>query len=59
MWASDAGFEEWGLLPRGVVGGGGEGGGEVPPENTPVPEPGTMLLFGTGLMYVARQLGRR
>ena len=57
MWASDAGFEEWGLLPRSITGGGG-GGGDVPPENTPVPEPGTMALFGTGLMFAARKLGR-
>lgn len=56
MHESDAGFEEWAMLQN-VTGGGGEGGG---PGGVPVvPEPGTMLLFGTGLMFAARRLRAR
>lgn len=46
---SDAGFEEWGLLTNA---GGGPG---QPPV---IPEPGTMLLMGTGLALAARRLRR-
>jgi PEP-CTERM motif len=54
MRSSDAGFEEWAMLKnQGGPGGGGGGGGINP---APVPEPGTMLLFGTGLLYAARRL---
>ena len=42
---TDAGFEEWGLLQS-------ETGG---PENPVVPEPGTMILLGTGLMLAMRK----
>lgn len=49
IWASDAGFEEWGMLRAADT----EGG---PIENTPVPEPGTMFLLGTGLMFAARRM---
>jgi hypothetical protein len=45
--ASDAGFEEWGLLP---------GAGEAMPV---VPEPASMVLFGTGLLLVVRRLRPR
>jgi len=47
---SDAGFEEWAM--RQQVPGTGAG----PIENTPVPEPGSMLLMGTGLMMALRKM---
>lgn len=52
MRESDAGFEEWAMLQNVTEG----GGGNQPPV---VPEPGTMLLFGTGLMVAARRLRAR
>ena len=53
-FASDAGFEEWGLLRANGPGGGGG------PENPPVvPEPGTMLLMGSGLLIAMRKLRQR
>jgi hypothetical protein len=54
--SSDAGFEEWAL--RRQVGGVGGGGGGVPENPAPVPEPGSMLLLGTGLLFAARKFGR-
>ena len=52
---SDAGFEEWAMLQP--TGSGGSGGsGNQPPV---VPEPGTMLLMGTGLAFAARRLRAR
>jgi hypothetical protein len=56
IWAADAGFEEWGLRASNTSTG---GGGELPPQNTPVPEPGSMVLLGTGLMFAAKRLNRR
>lgn len=55
MNSSDAGFEEWAMLQN-VSGPGGGGGGNQPPV---IPEPGTMLLMGTGLMFAARRLRAR
>ena len=52
---SDAGFEEWAMLQN-LGGPGGEGGGNQPPV---IPEPGTMLLMGTGLAFAARRLRAR
>lgn len=46
---SDAGFEEWALLQS-------TGGGGQPPV---IPEPGTMLLMGTGLALAARRRFRK
>lgn len=51
MSESDAGFEEWAMLQN-VSG----PGGNQPPV---IPEPGTMLLMGTGLMFAARRLRAR
>lgn len=54
MRASDAGFEEWGLLQSNGPGGGGG------PENPPViPEPGTMVLMGSGLLIAVKKLRQR
>jgi hypothetical protein len=41
---SDAGFEEWAMLQNGG-----------PVNHAPVPEPGTMTLLATGLMFAARK----
>ena len=38
---------------------GGEGGGGNPSGGQPVPEPGTLLLFGTGLAGIGASLLRR
>lgn len=46
---SDAGFEEWAMLTN-------SGGG--PGQPPVIPEPGTMLLMGTGLALAARRLRR-
>jgi hypothetical protein len=51
---SDAGFEEWAMRESSVVGGGG--GVENPPV---VPEPGTMVLLGSGLIFAARKMRQR
>jgi hypothetical protein len=40
--SSDAGFEEWALIT-------------TPPDNSVVPEPGSMLLLGSGLALAARR----
>lgn len=57
---TDAGFEEWAMLQRDVVGGGGDdGGGGVPENPAPVPEPGSMILMGTGLLFAAKKLRAR
>jgi hypothetical protein len=45
-----AGFEEWGMLS-----GDTSSEGPSPEENAPVPEPGSMMLLGTGLMLAARR----
>ena len=42
---SDAGFEEWALRT-----------GDGPVNPAPIPEPGTMMLMGTGLLYAARKM---
>ena len=42
---SEAGFDEWGLPERADLN-----------EITEVPEPGAMLLVGTGLLLAARRL---
>jgi hypothetical protein len=52
---SDAGFEEWSMRQQ-LAAGGGEGGGGVPDNTAPVPEPGSMMLLGTGLLFAARKL---
>jgi hypothetical protein len=52
---TDAGFEEWAML-QSDVGGGGNGGPENP---APIPEPGSMMLLGTGLLFAARKLRQR
>jgi hypothetical protein len=49
MFGSDAGFEEWAMLRQ-------NNRIAVPPETSPVPEPGTLMLFGTGLMLAVRKL---
>jgi len=54
MFESDAGFEEWALLQQEA---GGGGGGEENP--APVPEPGSMLLLGSGLLMAARKIAQR
>lgn len=51
LYSSDAGFEEWGMRIA-TSGGGG------PIENTPVPEPGSMFLLGSGLLFAARRFSR-
>jgi hypothetical protein len=51
MFGSDAGFEEWAMLRQ-------TNRIAVPPEVTPVPEPGTMMLLGTGLMLAVRKRRR-
>ena len=51
---TDAGFEESAMLRRDV-----EGGGGGPIDVTPVPEPGSMMLMGTGLLFAARKFRRR
>ena len=51
---TDAGFEEWAMLQNDVAGG-GNGGPENP---APVPEPGSMMLLGTGLLLATRKLRR-
>lgn len=45
-FSSDASFEEWGYTP----------GPNAPP---PVPEPGTLALFGTGLLSIAGFIRRK
>lgn len=44
MNSSDAGFEEW-ALPQ-----------SAPIQNSEVPEPGSMILLGTGLLFASRKL---
>ena len=46
---SDAGFEEWAMLRNTNTSGG-------PVNGAPVPEPGSMLLLGSGLLLAARKL---
>jgi len=36
-----------------------DGGGEHEGELAPVPEPASLMLFGTGLGFAARQLRKR
>ena len=53
LYSSDAGFEEWGMrIATNNTGGGG------PINNTPVPEPGSMFLLGSGLLLAARRFSR-
>ena len=55
---TDAGFEEWAMLRSDVEGGGGGiGGGPI--DAAPVPEPGSMMLLGTGLLFASRKLRQR
>jgi len=49
---SAAGFEEWWV--RSIVGGSGGG----PQGQSAVPEPTTLVLFGTGLLVAARKFRR-
>ena len=59
MNESDAGFEEWAMLQNVNEPGGGPGGGGGGNQPPAVPEPGTMLLMGSGLALVARRLRAR
>lgn len=52
-FASGAGFEEWGLLQSDVPGSGGPGNPPV------IPEPGTMVLLGSGLLFAVKKLRHR
>ncbi|HYE85615.1 MAG TPA: PEP-CTERM sorting domain-containing protein [Vicinamibacterales bacterium] len=47
MNASDAGFEEWALRQS------------QPLNSEPIPEPGSMILLGSGLLYAARRFRTR